>query len=320
MKRAAGLLWLSVIFSLWCISGALAAEVLTNDAVLTMVKAGLGEELIIGKVRISEAKYDLSTDGILKLKSDGVSEAIIKAMIESSARPAVPPSKTSEALVKETQDAIALYRQGKGAEAVAAFDTLLAERPTDDNLKIWKALALLEQARALKDANASGYKPLVTRAYAILQPLGRQHVANPDWNLAMARAFWLNDRPTWASRAAGKAMALRANFAEAHLVVADLAYDGEFSAINAPATDPRRESARQFAGTHTRPEYERVLAMPDLSSALRAEALYKLGLVSSELQGKKESAREYWQRAADADAGCRYGVMAEQKLKAAPPR
>jgi tetratricopeptide (TPR) repeat protein len=318
MKRAAGLFWLSVIFFLLFVGSAFAAEVLTNDAIVTMVKASLGEELIIGKIRISEPKYDLSTDTILKLKNDGVSEAIIKAMIEASAPPPGPQPKTSEALAKETQDAIALYRHGKGAEAVAAFDKLLAERPTDDNLRIWKALALLEQARALKDATMSGYKPLVANAYAMLQPLGRQQVANPDWNLAMARAFWLNDRPTWASRAAGKAIALRTNFAEAQLVIGDLAYDAEFSAINAPSTDPRRELARRFAGVQTRPEYEKALAMPDLSAPLRAEVLYKLGLVSSELEGKKESAREYWQRAVSADPGCRYGVLAEQQLKAAP--
>jgi hypothetical protein len=297
-----------------------AAEVLTNDGVVALVKAGLSEELIVAKVRVTEANYDLSPDGILKLKSDGVSEAVIKAMLEASAPPRGPQAKPSEAPAMGLQDAIALHRQGKGAEAEAAFDRLLAQTPTDDNLKIWKALALLEQARALKDANVSGYKPFVTRAYAILQPLGRQHVSNPDWNLAMAQAFWLNDRPTWAGRAASKALALRANFAEAQLVVGDLSYDTELAAVKAPSTTPGVDIAKRFAGAHTRPEYEKVLAMPDVSSALRAEALYKLGMVAAEIEGKKDNAREYWQRAVAADTGCRYGLLADQKLKAAPQK
>jgi len=311
MRGSAGIFGLFVIVA-FLISGALAAETLTNDAVVAMVKAGLGEELIISKGKAAEGQYDLSVDGILMLKRDGVSEAIIKAMVDTSAPPAAAPSKSAEAPAKETQAAIALCRQGKGAEAAASFDKLLAERPNDEDLRIWKALALLEQARAMKDVNAAGYKPLVTNAYRILQPIGRKHGDNPEWNLAMARAFWLNDRPTWAGRAAGKALELRVNFAEAQIVLGDLAYDSEVNAINAPAT---RDSARRFAGTYTRQEHEKALSMPDLSGTLRAEALYKLGVMSAELEGKPAAAREYWQRATDADPACRYGVLAQEKLK-----
>jgi hypothetical protein len=95
-------------------------------------------------------------------------------------------------------------QQCRCADAAAAFDALLVERPDDNDLKIWKAMALLEQARAMKDADASGYKPLVVSAYTILQPLGGNIPKNPDWNFAMAKAFWLNDRPTWGRRAAEK--------------------------------------------------------------------------------------------------------------------
>jgi len=38
-----------------------AAEVLTNDSVISMVKAGLGEELVLSKIRSSPAQYDLSS-------------------------------------------------------------------------------------------------------------------------------------------------------------------------------------------------------------------------------------------------------------------
>jgi hypothetical protein len=62
------------------------AEVLTNDSVLMMVKAGLGEDLIISKVMASQNQFDLSTAGILKLKGEGVSEKILQAMIETSAK------------------------------------------------------------------------------------------------------------------------------------------------------------------------------------------------------------------------------------------
>lgn len=319
MKRAPGILGLPVILSL-LMSSAFAAEVLNNEAILTMVKGGVGEELIISKIKISQGQYDLSTTGLLRLKAEGVSEAIIKAMVETSA-PAPPLPKTPQETAQETQVAIGLYQQGKVAQAVAALDKLLAERPDDDELKIWKALALLEQARAMKDANTSTYKPLVVQAYAILQPLGRkQYLTNADWNFAMAKAFWLNDRPTWAKRAAGKAVDLRANFAEPQLLLGDLAYDDDVNAMTGPPGNPRAEIAKPYAGQAPHKQYEKVLALPELRPELRAEAFYKLGVVSAELERKKDAAREYWERAVAADPTCRYGVMAQGRLKAAPAK
>ncbi len=315
MRRSAGVLALVALIIL-LVSGVSAAEVLTNDAIVSMVKAGLGEDLIIGKVRTTEGKYDLSTDGILKLKGAGVSEPVIMAMLEVSAPPVSVQPRSAPATAKDVQDAVALYRQGKGVEAAAAFDKLLAEQPNDDGLRIWKALSLLEQARAIRDAGKSGYQSLVRNAYALLQPLKLRQSGSPEWNLAMGRAFWLNDRPTWASRAASAAAGLRRDFAEAQLLLADLAYDAEFGALNASAADPRRDTARQFAGTFSRKEYEKVLNLPDLPGSMRAEALYKLGLVAAVLEGKPDSAREHWERAAAAAPACRYGFLAQDKLKA----
>ena len=73
-----------------------AAEVLTNDSVISMVKAGLGEELVLSKIRSSPAQYDLSTDGIIKLKSAGVTDKIIQAMMAAgSAAPAPAPAPSA---------------------------------------------------------------------------------------------------------------------------------------------------------------------------------------------------------------------------------
>ena len=164
----------------------------------------------------------------------------------------------------------------------------------------------------------SGLKPLVVNAYAILQPLGRRQVSNAVWNFAMAKAYWLNDRPTWASRAAGSALGLRANYPEAQLLLGDIAYDSEASSLAQPPGSPARESAQRWAGLAPRTEINKVLTMPDLPAPLRAEALYKLGVISAELERKPEAAREYWDRAVAADPACRYGRMAQRRLLAAP--
>ena len=96
MRCTARALFLCVIVSLcgWHVA---AAEILTNEAVVTMVKAGLGDDVIVGKVRLTQGQYDLSTNGLLRLKADGVSEAVIKAMIEASAGGEAPGPKPVQA-------------------------------------------------------------------------------------------------------------------------------------------------------------------------------------------------------------------------------
>ena len=70
-----------------------AAEVLTNDAIVSMVKARLGEELILNKMKTSTGQYDTSTNALIKLKAEGVSDKIIQAMMgaPSAAAPAAAP-------------------------------------------------------------------------------------------------------------------------------------------------------------------------------------------------------------------------------------
>jgi hypothetical protein len=66
-----------------------AQEVLTNQSVISMVKAGLSEDVIIAKIRASERKFDTSTDALLKLKAEKVPDKVVEAMLGSGA-PAAP--------------------------------------------------------------------------------------------------------------------------------------------------------------------------------------------------------------------------------------
>jgi hypothetical protein len=70
-----------------------AQDVLTNDSVMAMVKAGLAESVIIEKIRASPRKFDTSTDGLIKLKAAGVPDKIVEAMISGGAPAAAAPSQ-----------------------------------------------------------------------------------------------------------------------------------------------------------------------------------------------------------------------------------
>lgn len=65
-----------------------AAETLNNDAVLALLDAGLGDEVVIAKIKSSPSSFDLSTDTIIAMKKRGVSGPVIAAMISASAVPA----------------------------------------------------------------------------------------------------------------------------------------------------------------------------------------------------------------------------------------
>lgn len=58
-----------------------AQEVLTNDAVMVMKKAGLSDTVILAKIRSSQSKFDVSTKALVDLKQAGLSDQIIEAML-----------------------------------------------------------------------------------------------------------------------------------------------------------------------------------------------------------------------------------------------
>ena len=59
----------------------LAQEVLTNDSVVQMVKAGLPEAVVIAKIKSTATKFDLKTDSLVNLKKAGVSDKVLEAMV-----------------------------------------------------------------------------------------------------------------------------------------------------------------------------------------------------------------------------------------------
>src|SRR3990167_1569471 len=72
-----------------------ATEIITNETIVSMVSAGLGEELIVSKIQNSQGQFDVSTETILKLKKEGVSERIIKAMVDAPMKANISDDKAS---------------------------------------------------------------------------------------------------------------------------------------------------------------------------------------------------------------------------------
>ena len=81
-------------------------EVMTNDEVISLTKAGLAGSVIIGKIRTSKSNFDMSTDALIKLKQSGVGDDVVGAMLEakSGRSAAAPPSSSGAAPVGPTGD------------------------------------------------------------------------------------------------------------------------------------------------------------------------------------------------------------------------
>ena len=62
---------------------AMAQEVLNIESILSMVKGGLSEAVVLARIRSSPANFDTSTNSLLALKKAGVSDKVIEAMVSA---------------------------------------------------------------------------------------------------------------------------------------------------------------------------------------------------------------------------------------------
>jgi hypothetical protein len=60
------------------------AETLTNDIVVALLEAGLGEEAVIAKIESSDSNFVTDTDTLLALRAKGVPSSVLAVMVKSA--------------------------------------------------------------------------------------------------------------------------------------------------------------------------------------------------------------------------------------------
>src|SRR2546429_3777390 len=75
-----------------------AQEVLTNDSLVALKKAGLSDSIIISKIKSSQTKFDVSTQGLIGLKNAGLSDQVIEAVVNARSGTAAPPAAAAPAV------------------------------------------------------------------------------------------------------------------------------------------------------------------------------------------------------------------------------
>src|SRR5687767_14443110 len=79
-------------------------EVMTNDEVIALSKAGLNPSIIINKIRTSKTNFDMSTDALIKLKQAGISDEIVTTMLEAKSGKSLSNNNGNPANVKSAGD------------------------------------------------------------------------------------------------------------------------------------------------------------------------------------------------------------------------
>jgi serine/threonine-protein kinase len=100
---------------------------LTNQDVVAMVKEKLSPSLIIGQIRASETKFDLSTAEVIRLAKDGVPERIIDAMRSPKAAPAMDRNTSATSKNPQSQAPVVTPAQVTTAAAPVTLPPPVAE-------------------------------------------------------------------------------------------------------------------------------------------------------------------------------------------------
>ncbi len=107
LKSTMWILLMTLIF-VQAMSAQTTREVLTNVKIIELVRLGLGEDIIVEKIRQSQCQCDTSTAGLAKLQAAKVPNSIIMAMLNSASgdkpysesgqdKPVVKPTQTNTA-------------------------------------------------------------------------------------------------------------------------------------------------------------------------------------------------------------------------------
>jgi hypothetical protein len=90
------------------------SEILTNDKVITMVKAGLPSSIIVNKIHASKTAFNTSTDELIRLKQEKVPDEIINAMVDASSGASAAKSSSGAGDTSKTDpnDPLATHEAG----------------------------------------------------------------------------------------------------------------------------------------------------------------------------------------------------------------
>ncbi len=146
---------------------------LDNETILKLVKAGIGEDTIVGMVNQQPGKYTLSADDMIALKNAGVSDKVIAAMVvrnrSSNVQPVQPPANgptastvyPSPLLLHDATPIRLRLKRNLSSEDAKAGDSVDFE--VLDDLKVDDVLLLVRGGTAIATITQAEHKKRMAR-------------------------------------------------------------------------------------------------------------------------------------------------------------
>jgi hypothetical protein len=107
---------------------ALPRHVLTNDGLIVLARAGLGDGLLVDLVKHKRTQFDTSAEALAQLARQGLSESVIRAVVEKQEQVQLRKPKLTiapsagEPLEIEQGDVVMLQGPGNGKRAKSEPD------------------------------------------------------------------------------------------------------------------------------------------------------------------------------------------------------
>ena len=163
-----------------------AQQAMNNDSVIKLVKAGLSDDLIVSTINSQAGKYDTSTDGLIALKTAGVSDRVVTAIeakvseVSQPAPPPIPPlppmpTQASAAIpnLPEGVDSVGIYYQAKDG-SWQEVDSEIVNRKTGGFLKTLATDGLVKgDVNGLLKGSTSRLKLTFPASFILYLPEGR---------------------------------------------------------------------------------------------------------------------------------------------------
>jgi hypothetical protein len=135
---------------------------LTNDSVLKLAKAGMGDEVILNVVISQPGRYTLSPDALISLKQAGVSDQIIAAMVSHTA--AAPNSAAPHAEPMMLHDGTPVrLRLGRNLSSADATTGETVDFEVLDDVKVGEQVVIARGAEAIGTITDAEHKKRIAR-------------------------------------------------------------------------------------------------------------------------------------------------------------
>jgi hypothetical protein len=155
-----------------------AKKPVTIDDLIQLTKAGLDEQTLVRAIEANGAAVDTSAQGILALKSAGLGEAVIRAVLTAAAPSAAPPSATPPAAVAPGATAIP-DEIGVYIERGGSLEALTGEVPNVRSGGILKSMATAGIAKMNVRGTVSGGKSSIQVQAPVILVLRCQEGTTP---------------------------------------------------------------------------------------------------------------------------------------------